>query len=119
MKYDFKEYTNIEDMIGYVGFITPAGTFYRVRKMNENGVGHGDGAERFLYMNKKRDTEKLDVNFTYICDSDEFNFTMVFEGDNDQMCFAPGKLGLTKEQYAIINTLNYNKNQEADYTKYR
>ena len=38
MKYDFKEYTNIEDMIGYVGFITPAGTFYRVRKMNENGV---------------------------------------------------------------------------------
>ena len=44
---------------------------------------------------------------------------MVFEGDNDQMCFAPGKLGLTKEQYAIINTLNYNKNQEADYTKYR
>lgn len=47
MKYDFKEYTNIEDMIGYVGFITPAGTFYRVRKMNENGVGHGDGQKDF------------------------------------------------------------------------
>ena len=48
MKYDFKEYTNIEDMIGYVGFITPAGTFYRVRKMNENGVSveNKDGSKK-------------------------------------------------------------------------
>lgn len=121
--YDFQEYTEFKDMVGYLGFISPKGTFYRVRKMGQPGIGHGDWAMKFLYQNMKRDTLDLDPNIEpmYVCESDEFNFTMVFEGNKEgtTLAFAPGKNGLTKEQYGVINYLTKGQIKEEELNLYR
>ena len=114
-KLDFTEYHDINDMIGYVGFITPKGTFYRLRKVGAPVImTHGDWAEKFLYLHHKRNTEALDVNYTYICDSEEFNFTLVFDDNDGNYQFAPGKLGFTDAQQNIIEQLALSQGKELD-----
>ena len=87
MKYDFKEYTNIEDMIGYVGFITPAGTFYRVRKMNENA---------FLQLHPER---RKDINS--IIHSNKFEF------NDEHYIYVYSQKG--KEDVNLLELINYAK----------
>lgn len=47
---DFKQYSNPEDMVGYLGFIDPLGNFYRVREIDdpEWEKPHNTWARQFL-----------------------------------------------------------------------
>jgi hypothetical protein len=62
-KYDFKEYDNLEDFIDYDGFITPNGTFYKVRPSNmkddENAPHHSGWALGYLISQNKIDKNVL------------------------------------------------------------
>lgn len=103
--YDLNEYNDICDMEGYVGFITPQGTFYRVRKFGGNEqFTHGDWAMHFLAKHPPK--QVLNYDCTYVC-SEEFNFAMIFEsGDRSSLYFQCGEGGLTPNQVQVINALN-------------
>lgn len=53
VSYDFDCYENIDEMRGYVGFITPDGKFYRVRRIGGDEGNHGEWAYYFLEANKE------------------------------------------------------------------
>lgn len=108
--YDFTEYSNFEDMIGWIGFITPKGTFYRVRPIGSADGGHGEWAFGFLYnLGKKASSFNLNANTIELVNNPEFSFTMIIEDRDNGLSFVPGINGLTKEQIGVINTLNHNK----------
>jgi hypothetical protein len=68
-RYDFKEYTKIEDIIDYDGFLTPNGTFYRVRHIKEDvkDKNHKDWSLEFLKHNNdfKLSKKELKIYNTY------------------------------------------------------
>ena len=123
LPYDFTEYTEFKDMIGYIGFITPKGTFYRVRQIGKANGGHGEWAYGFLYnLGLRCSMTNLNANTIELLNNPKFNFTMLFEDlQRENICFLPGCNGLTKEQLGVINTLRLSENfsEEADYSNLR
>ena len=62
---DTKEYTNPEDAFGYDGYVTPAGTFYRVRESYYYGdnVTHEAWARYFIYFDDQLMQEIRDTGY--------------------------------------------------------
>lgn len=114
--YDFTEYKNIEDMKGYIGFITPQGTFYRVRKIGMANGGHGEWAYAYLYnLGRKPSVLNFNANTLELLNNPEFNFTMIIESrmEATPIFFCPGVF-LTDEQRQVINALTNSKDLSED-----
>ena len=102
-EFDFNAYENIEDMVGYVGFIRPDGKFYRVRRFLAFADGvHPNWADAFAQ--KKN-------SFEYVIT--ELKFMLVTEGyDNKSISCMKSyydnqviQLDFTDEQYKTYEQL--------------
>ena len=97
-------YTNFNDMIGYVGFITPDGGFYRVRKY---GSANGDHPLYAYYLLKKNN---LPVQYNYNNNLEnvmtKLGYAIVAEDLHDgTITFSPTYEELTDKQKEIIDNL--------------
>lgn len=108
-------YTNFNDMIGYVGFITPDGGFYRVR---EYGSADGDHPLYAYYLLKKNGLPtQLNYNNNLYNVMTMLGYAVIAEDlYNGSITFSPTYDELTDKQKEIIDgLLIYYKNNPIYY----
>lgn len=118
--YDFHEYTDINDMIGYVGYITPQGTFYRVRDISKANGSHGEWAFGYLYnLGYKPSMVDYNANILELLNNPDFNFTMLIESPTTKppIYFCPG-IHMTEKQREVINALTNGLVNDADLSRF-
>ncbi len=98
-------YTNIDDIIGYVGFITPEGGFYRVRQQGIPECEHGLWAYQHLEnLGYKAHMYKWNENVSTLIE--KFHYAMLMEdNDNSMPNYYPDYSDLTPGQKQVIDEL--------------
>ncbi len=124
-EYDFNLYHNLEDMVGYNGFITPEGNFYRVRAFTEESVGlvkHEDWAGEWLRTKgiKFKAKNKREYNIMAYMELIHNHHFFAYSENSIQAEIGYAFLftereSLTEKQQKLIdelNELNFNKKEE-------
>lgn len=122
---DFHLYHDIEDMVGYNGFITPEGYFYRVRGFTDETLGlmkHEDwSGEWFRHRNIQLNAkDKLEYNIMAYMELIHNHHFFAYSENSIQAEIGYAFLftereSLTEKQQKLIdelNELNFNKKEE-------
>lgn len=128
VSFDFNCYENIDNMKGYIGFITPDGKFYRVRRIGSNDGNHGEWGYYFLEEHSELGIKpELGLQKNVISLVENLGYAYLYEsGQNSQentdpncpISVYPEFDYLTPKQQEIAEALiNYQNNKKHDSVK--
>lgn len=122
---DLNSYDNIEDMKGYIGFITPDGLFYRVRNIGGMNGNHGEWGYSFLCENRELGLKpSLDFDKNIIMLVEFLGYALLYEcgvdnkgilSSNSPIDVYPEYKYLSRKQQEIVSKLIGYQNSKCQY----